>query len=59
MAEFFGRGLVKTSVILECRENRHHTGIIDWLALDFMDNGWNIKRGKTNCNVRHIVNRLL
>jgi hypothetical protein len=47
--EIFGRGLVKTSEILVCRRLPSHPELLDWLAVDFMEHNWDIKRlVKTN-----------
>ncbi|MEP6748977.1 MAG: PSD1 and planctomycete cytochrome C domain-containing protein [Bacteroidota bacterium] len=43
--EIFGRGIIKTSADFGMQgELPSHPALLDWLAVDFMENGWNIKR---------------
>ena len=43
--EIFGRGIIKTTGDFGMQgELPTHPALLDWLAVDFMENGWNIKR---------------
>ncbi len=43
--EFFGRGLVKSAGDFGMQGDMpSHLELLDWLSLDFMNNGWDIKR---------------
>lgn len=43
--ELFGRGIVATSENFGVRgESPSHPELLDWLALDFMDRGWSMKK---------------
>ncbi|MEO5682675.1 MAG: PSD1 and planctomycete cytochrome C domain-containing protein [Chitinophagaceae bacterium] len=43
--ELFGRGILKTTGDFGMQgELPSHPALLDWLAVDFIENGWNIKR---------------
>ncbi len=44
-AEFFGQGLVRTPEDFGTRgDSPTHPDLLDWLALDFIENGWSMKK---------------
>jgi hypothetical protein len=43
--EFFGRGIVKSTGDFGMQGDLpSHPALLDWLAVDFMEHGWNVKR---------------
>ena len=43
--EFFGRGIVKSAADFGMQGDLpSHPALLDWLSVDFRENGWNIKR---------------
>ena len=43
--EFFGQGLIKTSEDFGARgDPPTHPKLLDWLAVEFMESGWNVKK---------------